>query len=125
MKSSPVKSLRQYVRIPFGADVLLKLHEKSFKVQLVDISLKGALVRCNTDDTVLLNDPCRLKLPMAQDGEGIVMAGHIAHLDGPLVGIACSDIDVASLTRLRRLIELNSGDSSLMHREIHHLFGDR
>jgi hypothetical protein len=125
MKSSPVKSLRQYVRIPFDADVLLKLHDKAIKVHLVDISLKGALVQCDTGDTFQLNDPCRLKLPMAQDGEGIVMAGHIAHLAGPLVGIACSDIGVTSLTRLRRLIELNAGDPSLMDREIHHLFGDR
>ena len=61
---------------------------------------------------------------MAQDGEGIVMAGRIAHLKGALIGIECTDIDITSLTRLRRLIELNSGDPSLMHREIRHLFGD-
>lgn len=125
MKSSPVKSLRHYVRIPFDADVLLKLHDKAFKVHLVDISLKGALVQCDSNDSFQLNDPCRLKLPMAQDGEGIVMVGHIAHLDGSWVGIACTDIGVTSLTRLRRLIELNSGAPSLMDRELHHLFGDR
>jgi hypothetical protein len=35
----------------------------------------------------------------------------------------CSDIDLASLTRLRRLMELNSGDPALMHRELRQLFG--
>jgi hypothetical protein len=93
-------------------------------VHLLDISLKGALVQCNTDEILHLHDHCRLKLPMAHDGEGIVMVGHIAHLAGPLLGMVCSDIDVVSLSRLRRLIELNSADPSLLNREIHHLFGD-
>lgn len=124
MKNNPVQSLRKFVRIPFDADVLLKLQDKSIKVQLVDISIKGALVQDDGSETFQLDEKCRLKLPMAQDGEGIVMAGRIAHLKGPLIGIECTEIDVTSLTRLRRLIELNSGDPSLMNREIRHLFGD-
>jgi hypothetical protein len=125
MNKPSVHSLRQFVRIPFDADVLLKLRDGSIKVQLVDISLKGALVQWDGSDTFQLDEPCSLKLPMAQDGDGIVMAGRIAHLKGPLIGIEVTDIDITSLTRLRRLIELNSGDSNLMHREIRHLFGDR
>ena len=122
MQHNPVKSLRQFVRIPFAADVRVKLKDESFTVQLIDISLKGALVECKTADKFSLRDPCRLLLPMAEDGEGIVMAGHVVHLKGQLVGVECSGIDVLSLTRLRRVIELNSGDPSLMHREIAHLF---
>jgi len=124
MKNNPVQSLRKFVRIPFDADVELRLQDKSIKVQLVDISIKGALVQSEGGETFQLHEKCRLKLPMAQDGEGIVMAGRIAHLKGALIGIECTDIDITSLTRLRRLIELNSGDPSLMHREIRHLFGD-
>lgn len=117
-----MKSLRNFVRIPFVADVLLKVQDQSIKVHLVDISLKGALLQLDTTRGFRLDDPCKLKLPMAEGGEGIVMAGHIAHLEGQLVGIKCSDIDVVSLTRLRRLIELNSGDATLMDREIRQLF---
>lgn len=123
MHRSAVKSLRQFVRIPFAADVRMKLKDETFTVQLIDISLKGALVECETSDKFSLQDPCRLLLPMAEDGKGIVMAGHVVHLKDTLVGIECSEIDVASLTRLRRLIELNSGDPSLMNREIAQLFG--
>ena len=124
MKHNPVQSMRKFVRIPFDADVLLRVQDKSTKVQLIDISIKGALVQGDGSETFQLDEKCRLKLPMAQDGEGIVMAGRIAHLKGPLIGIECTEIDVTSLTRLRRLIELNSGDPSLMNREIRHLFGD-
>ena len=122
MKSPPLKNLRHYVRIPFGADVLLKIQDQTVKVQLLDIALKGALLQYDGEARFQLQDACRLKLPMASDGAGIVMAGRIAHLEGPLIGFECQDIDISSLTRLRRLIELNSGDAELMHREIRQLF---
>lgn len=116
------KNLRQYIRIPFNAEVQLQVPDACLQVQLVDIALKGALLQCDADHTFKLQGKCRLLLPMADDGDGIVMSGHIAHLQNNLIGIECSDIDVLSLTRLRRLIELNCGDSRLMHREIRQLF---
>lgn len=119
------KQLRQYIRIPFSAPVELQLPEQTFQVHLVDIALKGALVQCTSDHTFKLQGKCRLVLPMADDGDGIVMDGHIIHLQSDLIGIECSDIDVTSLTRLRRLIQLNCGDTSLMDREIRHLFGPK
>jgi hypothetical protein len=123
MKSNPVKGLRQYVRIPFDADVLLKVGEQTARVHLVDICLKGALLDYEGAARFQLHDACRLKLPMARDGEGIVMAGRIVHLEGTLIGFECQDIGLDSLTRLRRLIELNCGDPALMHREMRHLLG--
>jgi hypothetical protein len=122
MKTAQVKSLRHYARIPFAADVLLHLQDQTIAVQLVDIALKGALVQTAVAHTLQLHEKCRLLLPLADDGEGLVMAGRIAHLEGQHVGIECLDIDVTSLTRLRRLIELNTGDTALMDRELSLLF---
>lgn len=123
MKSHPFQGLRKFVRIPFEAEVLLKLGAQIHAVHLLDISLKGALLQHDGKAGFTLHDACRLKLPMAQDGAGIVMAGRIVHLDGPLLGFECLDIDVSSLTRLRRLIELNSGDPALADREVRQLLG--
>lgn len=123
MKSRPTHNLRQFVRVPFHADVQLKVQGQAFTVQLLDIALKGALLQCDADYPFALQEQCRLMLPMAEDGAGIVMVGHIAHLADGRIGMECSDIDVPSLTRLRRLIELNSGDPALMHRELRNLFG--
>jgi PilZ domain len=122
MPRQTIQGLRQFVRIPFSAPVQLVVQEVSHSVTLVDIALKGALVQCDPDSRWTLNAACRLVLPMAHDGEGITMAGRIAHLQDDWVGIECKDIDVTSLTRLRRLLELNSGDVNLMHREIQTLF---
>ena len=122
MKTAPVKSLRHYARIPFDADVQLHVQGQTLAVQLVDIALKGALVQTDAAHMLNLYQPCRLLLPLADDGEGLVMAGQIAHLEHGHVGIECLDIEVTSLTRLRRLIELNTGDTQLMDRELSHLF---
>ena len=70
-----------------------------------------------------MNEPCRLVLSLSDDGSQIEMGGKIVHLEAQLVGIACQDIDIASLAHLRRLIELNAGDSDLSDRELFRLFG--
>jgi hypothetical protein len=123
MKPGPVKGLRQYARVPFAAEVLLHVQDQTLKVQLIDIALKGALVQVDTSEKLALHTPCRLELPLADDGDGVVMSGAIVHLEGQHVGIECRNIDLTSLTRLRRLIELNTGDPDLMDRELSHLFG--
>jgi len=122
MKNSSIQNLRQFARIPFNAEVQLQIQGRSIKVHLVDIALKGALVQCDINLEFSLNEKCQLVLPLADDGDGVVMAGKIAHLDAQLVGIECLDIDVTSLTRLRRLLELNTGDSNLIDRELSLLF---
>jgi len=124
MTTSPLHNQRQFVRIPFQADVLLQVFGQGFTVQLVDIALKGALLQCDAAYPFALQENCRLLLPMTQDGDGIAMVGRVVHLEGGHIGMECTDIDLASLTRLRRLIELNSGDPALMHRELRQLFGN-
>jgi hypothetical protein len=123
MKPGLIKGLRQYARVPFPAEVLLHVHDQVFKVHLVDIALKGALVQIDATQKLALQTPCRLELSLADGGDGVVMKGTIVHLDGQNAGIACQNIDLTSLTRLRRLIELNTGDCDLMDRELSHLFG--
>lgn len=120
---TPIKGLRQYARIPFHADVLLHVPDGSFKVHLIDIALKGALVQTDAPHGLALQDTCRLELPLADSGEGVVMLGKVVHLDQQHIGIASQGMDLTSLTRLRRLIELNTGDSELMDRELSQLFG--
>jgi hypothetical protein len=120
--ASPAKDLRKFVRTPFNTDVQLRLSDRTLTVQLMDIALKGALVQSDAAQTLALNDSCRLRLPLADDGEGLTMTGKIVHLEAPLIGIECLDIDVVSLTRLRRLIELNSGDPALIDRDLTRLF---
>lgn len=123
MNSATIKGLRHFSRIPFAAGASLAVAGKEVNVHLVDIALKGALVQTELAHSLALHAPCTLSLPLADDGEGVVMDGHIAHLNGDHIGIAWQNIDITSLTHLRRLLELNLGDADLLDRELTHLFG--
>lgn len=122
MKTPLIKNLRHFSRIPFSAEVLLHLQGRTVSVQLVDIALKGALLQSSTPQALVSQEKCRLVLPLTQGGESIVMSGKIVHLEEQHIGIECEDIDVGSLTQLRRLIELNTGDAELLQRELSQLF---
>ena len=125
MKTTSIKGLRHFSRVPFDAGVQLHLSDRVLDAQLIDIALKGALVQTQTLQALVPQEKCRLVLPLTEGGDAIVMVGKIVHLENLQIGIECLDIDVTSLTRLRRLIELNTGDSDLMNRELSYLFASR
>ena len=125
MNATPAEGHRLFSRVPFSAAVTLHLPGKNLEVTLLDIALKGALVRTDVHEDIHLQAPCRLLLPLTHDGEVIEMAGTVAHLNGCHVGLRCEHIDLGSLTLLRRLLELNTGDADLMDRELAQLFSPR
>ncbi len=125
MTTKLVESHRIFSRVPFNAAVVLHLTHQQLDVTLLDIALKGALVRTSAPTALLPQEPCRLVLPLTDGGDAIEMTGKIVHLEGQNVGMMCEHIDLVSLTRLRRLMELNTGDADLMDRELSNLFAKR
>ena len=125
MNNPSAEGHRLFSRVPFFAHVSLQLAGEILAVDLLDIALKGVLVRSLTPVAVTLNDKCHLVLPLADGGESIEMSGKVAHVEGRNIGVACDEIDLQSLTRLRRLLELNTGDADLMDRELSLLFVKR
>ena len=122
MSTAAIKSMRHYSRVPFHTDTTLHLADTPLTVHLLDIAIKGALVEVPEGVTVMVGENCRLVMPLNDSGEEIVMGARVVHLEGHHVGIECNDIDVDSLTKLRRLIELNLGDAALADRELTNLF---
>jgi hypothetical protein len=45
------------------------------------------------------------------------MDGKIAHLTADRIGMKCTDIELDSITALRRLVEMNLGNEELVQRE--------
>jgi len=116
------ESHRKFSRVPFSTTVTLHLNDRSLQVRLLDLALKGALVQTSQLEVLQLQQPCRLLLPLTGGGQAIEMIGSIAHLENRNVGVRCEHIELASLTLLRRLLELNTGDADLMDRELSQLF---
>jgi hypothetical protein len=109
---------RDFWRAPFRAPAhLTDSTGASWDVRLRDISLKGALVELAAGWSGSQGDQCRIRLDLAPDAT-ISMVATVAHIDGIRVGLRCDEIDIDSITHLRRLVELNAGDESLLEREL-------
>ena len=120
MSDANSKEPRHFSRVPFRAEVRLAFHlaHEEQGAHLLDISLKGALAELtHPPANVLKGELCRMTLFLG-GGEHITMEGVVAHHEGRLVGIECKQIDVDSMSNLRRLIELNTGDAARLEREL-------
>jgi hypothetical protein len=108
---------RQFWRAHFHSPVQLVLHGQASEAELWDISLKGALVEVSAGWSGGQGEHCQLRLHLAADAT-ISMSTTITHIDGQRIGLHCDRIDLDSVTHLRRLVELNAGDSGLLDREL-------
>lgn len=106
---------RRFKRIPFDSKVRIV---SEVSAQLIDISLKGALLTKPSDWSGAPNQPITIVVALGADGAAIRMEGHVAHVENSRVGVVCDHIDLESITHLRRLVELNTGDVELLQREL-------
>ena len=107
---------RQFSRIHFDARAMLSVGSQTFDCELIDLSLRGALVLCDGDQP-RVGDSSRLELTL-NDERLIAIEGTVTHREGRRLGIHCERIDLDSMTHLRRIVELNTGDESLLNREL-------
>lgn len=112
---------RRFHRIGFDAPCELHWEEQVWTSELIDISLKGVLVRRPQGWSVPLRQPCEVVIHLDDNETGIVMAVELRHIEDYRLGFSCQYIDLESATHLRRLVELNLGDQALLDREFAHL----
>ena len=115
---------RQYSRITFHTPAYLSVGENLFMVEVIDISLKGALIELPAGTSLNTGEICRLDFSLDDMLEHICMQARIAHTQGARAGILCQTIDLDSITHLRRLVELNLGAPELLERELSALVGE-
>lgn len=109
---------RRFARVPFEGPALLTLNAHSTSVRVLDLSLQGALISLPPGSAVELGEHCTLKLPLSEAGTHIAMAVEVAFVQGQQAGLHCRAIDIDSVTHLRRLLTLGSGDPALLERDL-------
>jgi len=88
----------------------------SYLCDLIDISLKGALIAGCSGATTPAGTACKLTLTLDYTDEiQIIMIGTTAYKIENRVGIHCEFIDSNSMTHLRKLIEYTLGEVELMN----------
>jgi hypothetical protein len=117
---------RQHSRIAFHAPARLVFPTRSIDVVVLDLSLKGALIRFPADTPSECGALCLLHVDLneADIDHRISMEARVAHGEGRYAGLRCLRIDIDSVTHLRRLVELNLGDPQLLERELSALIAE-
>lgn len=118
MSPKPDNEHRRHVRILFDAPATLTRDEQRWQTQVIDVSLKGALVRRPPDWNGAPGETYQLALQLDDDRLVIRMEVSVAHVHSDSIGFHCDHIDLDSITHLRRLVELNLGDAELLNREL-------
>ena len=110
----------KFSRLPFKAAASAIISEETGEVpvELIDISLKGALVRFPEGRELSLATPVALRLKLEDSDITIEMKTEVVHVNGKKIGLSCQSIDMESMTHLRRVMELNLGDSTIWEREV-------
>jgi hypothetical protein len=116
---------RRFSRITFHRPGELALRGATVVCEVLDVSLKGALVEVPVGTGAEPGQPCALTVRLDAGDARVCMQGEVAHRRGTQVGVRCLEIDLESIAHLRRLVELNLGDDALLHRELSALVGAR
>lgn len=117
---------RLFSRVLFKANAkLLGADGQPEACEVRDLSLKGALLKVEHAERWPVGAEVGLDLMLDTGGKTCIrMKGSIAHHSGIVVGLSCLEIDLDSMTHLRRIVELNLGDETLLQRELASLLAD-
>ncbi len=113
---------RSFHRIAFDAATELSRGDNTWQVELLDISLKGLLVRTPANWSGVAEQAFQACLTLSTDVQ-IHMDVKLVHSHNQQLGFSCLNIDVESISHLRRLVEFNLGDERLLQREMAALSG--
>lgn len=112
---------RRFTRVHFDARVEMLSSKGCWTTQLLDISLKGALVQEPHGWHGQPGDKIVLEISFGEMPSRLRMDTEVAHCEEGRVGLRCQAIDLEGITLLRRLVELNLGDPGQLERELQSL----
>jgi len=110
---------RHFTRIPFNASATVISSRTGHKTmaELIDISFKGLLIRKPDDWQGINGDHFTVHLQLAGKEVEINLVVIEVHNENDHIGFKTNHMDLDTATHLRRLVELNLGDESLLERE--------
>ena len=109
---------RQFNRVTLIISAQLRQGDKCWDTQILDLSLKGALIDYPTDFEGDLNEQFQLEFRLEDSQLSINPIGHIAHNNNHRLGFCIDHIDIDSVTHLKQLVALNLGDQDLLDRDM-------
>lgn len=97
--------------------------EQPFSTAMIDVSLKGLLIKLPEDVSLKTEDAVQITIQLSDEQE-IRLNGRVVHVETDEAGIEWTKMDGDSFAHFRRMIELNLGDPDEIKREIPRLGSD-
>ncbi len=108
---------RQFQRVSFDTIANLSKDDQTFACQIIDLSIHGVLLRTHGVVHSKVGAVYNLEIPLSDHQITIKMTLKLTHQHPENLGFVCQNIDLDSITHLRKIIEMNSGDATLLDRE--------
>ena len=109
---------RHYSRVKFDAELTIETDGKVIVAHLLDISLKGALVELTGGEVIEKNTKCNIQIKLNGNELVLDFEATAVFVKDEHTGFEFDHIELDSLTHLRRLVELNVGDSDKVKGEL-------
>ncbi len=119
----PHDERRRFSRITFHRPATFRAGGAVCSANVLDVSLKGALLEVPAVLAAEPGTPCTLVIHLDAGDAAIHLDGTVAHRSGARLGVACTSIDLESIGHLRRVVELALADEWLLQRELATLLG--
>lgn len=109
---------RNFSRVKFSSKAYLNYNNSHEQVDLVDISLKGALVSSKHTLDIDSDNPCTFELHLSDSEIVMNISAVIVYKRDDNLGLKFDNIDLESMIHLRRLVELNVGNPDQIQKEL-------
>jgi hypothetical protein len=109
---------RYFKRVNFPAEVQVICGENILHGDLLDISLKGALISIHEPGILRAGRQATVRIYLSSSAISITAEADVVHQRGEDFGFKFFRIDAESMGHLRRLLELNLGSSETVASEL-------
>ncbi len=110
---------RRFHRIAYFTPARLQIEGKQILGVIHDLSLQGALLEVDQQQGVQTQQLAELHFSLGESLFEVEMSVEVVHLEPGRIGLKCLNIDMESISHLRRLVELNLGDEQLLERDLY------
>ena len=113
---------RRFRRIILRRPLLLAADGRSWPGELLDISLRGALMRTEQTPLPAVGSQGVADIALCDDPDYLIhMQVEVCRTEARHIALRVTGIDIEDACQLRRLVELNAGDPELLARELEEL----
>lgn len=112
---------RRFSRIIYQAPAVINQGEYELQTTIQDLSLHGLLLSAEQVPDLVVHSSVNVSFTLPESDITIHLQAEVLSTQNDIVRLKIDNIDIDSISHLKRLVELNVGNDRLLHREIEHL----